>query len=121
MVMEPEVARSPQNPISAMASDESLERDGLLRPHPLLLAFWAPWCSPCETLLPTLELLATRHSGRLEVIRVDADRCPRAAARFGVTNLPTVLLLEAGVPRWVTVGIRPLEEYQRLLEESLPG
>ena len=54
-----------------------------LRGRPLLLNFWASWCLPCRTEMPSLELLATRHEAEgLEVLSVNFRETDGAVRRF---------------------------------------
>ena len=54
-----------------------------LRGRPLLLNFWASWCLPCRTEMPSLELLATRHEAEgLEVLALNFRETDGAVRRF---------------------------------------
>ena len=63
---------------------------------PVLVDLWAPWCAPCRTMAPVLEGLARDRAGRLKVVKVDVDRAPAVAARFGVHGIPLLVLLRDG-------------------------
>jgi thioredoxin 1 len=79
----------------------------------VLLEFWAPWCKPCEKLVPVLDVL----SRRVRVERVNADADPDRAARYDVLSLPTCVLLVDGEPRGRVVGARNLAHFERWLDE----
>lgn len=63
---------------------------------PVALDFYGESCPPCRALEPRLERVAGRYAGRLPVYRVDAERDLSVAESFGVTSLPTVLVLRDG-------------------------
>jgi thioredoxin len=65
---------------------------------PVLVDFWAPWCAPCRVLEPALRDLAERYAERLTVARLNVDEEPRAAGRYDVLSLPTLILFRAGEP-----------------------
>jgi len=44
-----------------------------LKGKPLLVNFWATWCVPCIKELPTLDALAARDAGKLQVVLVNED------------------------------------------------
>jgi putative thioredoxin len=90
------------------------------RRRPVLVDFWAAWCQPCLMLAPVLEHLAQFNAGRLDVVKVDADRETELAARFGVRALPTVKLFVNGEVRTEFAGLVPLARIQALLEPHLP-
>lgn len=41
--------------------------------RPVLVNLWATWCAPCIAEMPTLDALAEREEGRLEVLTVSQD------------------------------------------------
>ena len=83
----------------------------------VLLEFWAPWCKPCERLVPVLEALASR----VRIERVNADDEPDRAAQYDVLSLPTCVLLVDGEPRGTVVGARSLKHFSSWLDEMLPA
>ena len=56
-----------------------------------LLYFSAEWCSPCQTLGPVLD--EVRRQIPVQKINVDYTD-PQIVQRYGVRNIPTVILLE---------------------------
>lgn len=62
-----------------------------------LVDFWAQWCAPCLAFEPVLVEVAAELRDRLRVGRVDVLDNPGVVARFAVTSVPTLLVLEKGV------------------------
>ena len=87
----------PQAP--AAITDASWSVDVDAAPLPVLVDFWAPWCGPCRAMAPVLDQLAAETAGRLKVVKLNVDENPRAAARFGVQAIPTLILLDRGQKR----------------------
>jgi thioredoxin 1 len=65
---------------------------------PVLVDFWAPWCVPCRKVEPVVRDLAAHYAGRLTVARLNVDDEPRAAGRYDVLSLPTLILFRDGEP-----------------------
>lgn len=81
--------------IETITSGE-IEPKVLRNPGPVALDFYGDSCPPCHALEPRLERVAGRYEGRLSVYRVDVERDLSVAESFGVTSLPTVLVLRDG-------------------------
>jgi thioredoxin 1 len=74
---------------------------------PVIVDFWATWCSPCRAIAPALERIAVEHDGRLTVAKVDVDANPAYAGQFGVQGIPTLLMLYQGKEVSRVVGALP--------------
>ena len=77
-------------------TDASFEEVVLKSDKPVLVDFWATWCGPCRMLGPVIEEIATEYEGRVVVGKVDVDSNQEYAAKYGVRNIPTVLVFQNG-------------------------
>ena len=77
---------------------ETFERDVAERSRelPVVVDFWAAWCGPCRMAAPEVQKAAEEMAGRAVVLKVDTDRHPDLAQRFGVQGIPNFLVLKAG-------------------------
>jgi thioredoxin 2 len=85
----------------------------------VLVDFNAEWCGPCHVMAPIVEQLAGELAGRLKVVKVDVDRAPASAARYGVRSIPTMVLLWQGEERGRLIGAQPAGTLRAWLEERL--
>jgi thioredoxin 1 len=63
---------------------------------------------------PIVEEIAKDHTD-LIVGKVDVDTQMALATRFGITSIPTLILLENGEVKAQSLGYRPKEELERVL------
>jgi thioredoxin-like negative regulator of GroEL len=65
--------------------------------------------------------LARKERGRLSVSRVDADEARQLVERLGVTEIPTLVLLQEGKPVARIEGRASAPRIERMLQEHLPA
>jgi thioredoxin 1 len=82
---------------------------------PLFIDFNAKWCGPCKLMKPMFEELATKYEGKVNFISIDTDKNPQIADQYGVTSIPTFVLVQHKVVQWGSEGSLPKE----MLEEPL--
>jgi thioredoxin len=102
-----------------VVTDATFAADVERSPLPVLVDLWAPWCGPCRTVAPVLEELAGEMAGRLRVAKLNVDENPATAARFGVSSIPTLLLLKVGREIDRIVGAQPKPEIARRVERAI--
>ena len=77
-------------------TDANFDQEVLRSATPVLVDFWAEWCRPCKRMMPTIEKLATDYAGRVKVGKLDIDANQAAASKFGIENIPTLLVFKGG-------------------------
>ena len=100
-------------------TDASFDEVVLKSDKPVLVDFWATWCGPCRMLGPVIEELATEYEGRVVVGKVDVDNNQEFAAKYGVRNIPTVLVFKDGEFVGRQVGVAPKKTYTDALDSLL--
>lgn len=83
--------------------------------------FSAEWCPPCRMLMPVLEKVAARMEGRATFAKVDAEANAGLSVRFGVSALPTLVVLRDGRAVRTLRGLRDERTLTAELGEVIGG
>ena len=104
-------------------SDESFGAEVLTSPEPVLVDFWATWCTPCKLVGPLVAESAKTYAGRLKVVKLDIDQNPAAASRYRVRSIPTLMVFKDGAPVATQVGALSKTQLASFVEPHLatPG
>ncbi|MBX6316614.1 MAG: thioredoxin family protein, partial [Isosphaeraceae bacterium] len=82
-----------------------------------ILDFHASWCGPCQQMRPRIEQLI--RSG-YPVRSIDIDHDEATAQRYGVTEVPTFIIVDAqGHPLARKKGLTPASELANLYRQAL--
>lgn len=85
----------------------------------ILVDFWAEWCQPCKVMDPFLSDIANEFGGKLKTGKVNVDDNRSLAAKFGVMNIPTLILFKNGERLEHITGLQPKERIIRLINKYI--
>ncbi|MGB1268105.1 MAG: thioredoxin [Flavobacteriaceae bacterium] len=100
-------------------TDATFEEVVLNSDKPVLVDFWAAWCGPCRMVGPVIDEVSDEYEGKAVVGKVDVDANQEFAAKYGVRNIPTVLLFHKGEMISRQVGVSPKNAYTDAIDAAL--
>ena len=86
---------------------------------PVLLDFWAAWCSPCRTIAPFIEQIADEFDGKLKVGKINVDDESELAIKHNIASIPTLAIYKNGELATIQSGALPKNQIESLVNKYL--
>ncbi len=99
--------------------DETFQATVLDSDTPVLLDFWAEWCTPCKLVSPVVEEIGDEQGNALKVATINVDENPAVTRQYGVLSIPSLILFKGGQEVARVVGAKPKEAILRDLGAHL--
>jgi len=100
-------------------SDATFAQEILQSSMPVLLDCWAPWCGPCQRMLPVMHQLAGDLAGEVKVAKLNVDQNPAVSRQLGIRSVPTLLLFRRGKVIGQLLGAAPADEVSAAVRQRL--
>jgi len=100
-------------------TDSTFKEIVLKSDKPVMVDFWAEWCGPCRMVGPIIDEISIDFEGKAIVGKLDVDSNQEFAAKYGVRNIPTVLVFKDGELVGRQVGVVPKASYTDALNAAM--
>ena len=81
--------------------------------------FWAAWCRPCHKQSPIIEEVNSEIKGKAKICKIDVDKAPDIADRYGIQSIPTIIIFKNGKVVEQFVGITSKEVLLAAIQKQL--
>lgn len=96
-------------------TDQNFQTDVLgAKDKPVLVDFWAVWCTPCKVQGPIIDEVAKDIGDAAIVGKLEVDESPMTAQKFNILSIPTLAIFKNGEMVWQGVGVH---QKQAILDE----
>jgi len=100
-------------------TDSTFDEEIMNADIPAMVDFWAEWCGPCKMVGPVVEELARDYKDKIKIASMDVDGNRDTPARFGIRNIPTLILFKGGEVAQTIVGAHPKSHIDEELKKLL--
>ena len=88
--------------------------------QPVLVDFWADWCSPCLMIAPVLAKVIPEYEGKVLLAKIDADENMKLAGHYKLRGFPTIIMFVNGEEVGRFGGAKPAPEVRKFIDNHLP-
>lgn len=90
-------------------TDQNFDTEVIKSHKPVLVDFWAVWCSPCRMQDPIIEEVATQIAGKVKIGKLNVDDNPGVAQKYMVMSIPTLMIFKNGTVVKQFIGLQSKE------------
>ena len=98
---------------------DNFKKEVLDSDKPVLVDFWTTWCMPCKMIAPIVNEISNEYNGKCKVAKLNIDDAMEIATKFGVMNIPTIILFKDGKEFTRIVGVASKESILKKIEGAL--
>jgi len=85
----------------------------------IMVDFWAEWCGPCRAVSPILDAIASEHSDKIKIVKLNVDDNPQIAMKYQITSIPAMKVFRGGEVVKTIIGAKPKPAIEADLAEYL--
>ena len=100
-------------------TDSSFQADVLNSDKPVLVDFWAEWCTPCKMIGPALEEISDELADRVTIAKMDIMENTEIPGQIGVQSIPLLVLFKDGKQVAQKLGAAPKSQLKQWIESEL--
>ena len=87
---------------------------------PVLVDFWAPWCTYCRKITDAYDSIAQQYAGQIDVVKINIDDEPGLAEREKIELIPTLILYQGGERKGLIIAPESRAAIESFIGQSMP-
>ena len=100
-------------------TDATFAEEVLNSTETIMVDFWAEWCGPCRAVSPILDQIATEHSDKIKIVKLNVDDNPQTAMKYQITSIPAMKVFKDGEVVKTIIGAKPKPQIEADLAEFI--
>lgn len=100
-------------------TDSNFKKEVLESDLPVLVDYWANWCSPCKMIAPILEELAKEYAGKIKIGKLNVEDNPKITSQYTIMSIPTLILFKGGKIMEQAIGVLSKKELISKIKEYI--
>jgi thioredoxin 1 len=100
-------------------TDQNFEEEVLNSDLPTEVDFWAPWCGPCQMVIPIYEKLSEEYEGRFKFCMINVDENQRTATKYQIMSIPMQMFFTDGQKVDEILGAVPEQTIRTMVDGIL--
>lgn len=102
--------------MNLITNKNNFEETILKSKTPVLVDFYADWCTPCKMMSPIIEEVSNEFKGKITVLKINIDECPDIAQKYSVMSIPTIILFKNGEATKTSVGVTSKDKLVEMIQ-----
>jgi thioredoxin 1 len=98
---------------------ENFDKEVVQSDIPVIIDYYAEWCSPCKQFAPTFEKVAKEFAGKIKFAKCDIDVNQEFAQSNGVMSIPCMIVFKNGQEAGRMVGNQTEDLFRQQLKAFL--
>ena len=107
--------------MAAVNMNQAMFEKAIMGDQPVLVDFWAPWCTYCRRISDAYDRIAEKYDGKILVGKVNIDDEPLLSDQEGIEIIPTLVLYRAGRALGSIVAPESGAMIEEFIEKTLGG
>ncbi|OGM12093.1 thioredoxin [Candidatus Woesebacteria bacterium RBG_16_34_12] len=100
-------------------TDSDFQEKVLQAKTPVMVDFWAPWCSPCKMAEPILEELSEVYKDKVIILKINIDENQQNTQKYQILSIPTTVLYKDGMEIGRQIGFSGKDGFEDLIKKAL--